>query len=321
MLASLQEQNNNMPVAYEFYVQSEKAYQEARAFQPRGRVLERMAMYSETVDKFDQARAQYRAALVSYEAADDLAGKLRVQNALKSLDEKHKPWGYLLDLEDSKIYVLKGPQIEIGRKTPNVKTDISFENRFVSRHHLVIRRDLSAEDLRSRNGTAINGKLVPYGISRKLEDRDIITLANVRALQFTTQRPSTTVRVPPGSWAMFINNEAKTFHYLNDPEYSLMLVNGVLSLESGLTDNAFLKLRREKKGEMFDAPDDWYVLATVKETDYEYKSFPVSSGNWIQVVEAPLQYVKVSSDGKQIVQEGPSFQIVVLQAQAASLTD
>ena len=61
-----------------------------------------------------------------------------------------------------RTFYLNGP-VSIGRRTAN---DIRLEDRFVSRHHCVIRNDGEQhmiEDLNSANGTYVNGERVKAG--------------------------------------------------------------------------------------------------------------------------------------------------------------
>ena len=86
---------------------------------------------------------------------------------------------------------MRGESITIGGSWGDVQNDVGFTSRFVSRHHLVIsHKEFQAEDLRSTNGTSVNAVRLPYGLGKKLDDGDIIALANKEILQFTAKPPS-----------------------------------------------------------------------------------------------------------------------------------
>jgi len=61
---------------------------------------------------------------------------------------------------------------------------------------------------------------------------------------------------------------------------------------------------------MYDVKDDWQVILTSKESDYEYKSYVLPSGRWVDAMDIPMTYVQLSANGKEILKEGPSFQLV-----------
>jgi hypothetical protein len=185
----------------------------------------------------------------------------------------------------------------------------------VSRRHLAISRDLHIDDLRSRNGTTINARLLPYGIGAKLADKDIIVLANVEPLQFRITKPSPPPRIPPYAWAVFIDSESKNYRYMTTPtpEYFLTIEDGKLLLLPGSSDLGVLKLRRrDDKAQMLVLSGDWKLVTTVKETDYEYKTYILNSGEWFDLYDVPMNFVKLTADGKNILVEGPAFQMVLL---------
>jgi tetratricopeptide (TPR) repeat protein len=307
--AAIQLKQGNREHAIQYYMRAQKAYQKAQDPQSEARVLEQVAINKETQGNFIESRTKYNAALSKYRSADDQIGISRVLSALS--------WGFLLDLTTAEIYLLKGNEIKIGRNvaTQDVLNDISFSNRLVSRRHLVIRRDLSLEDLRSRNGTSVNGAMLPYGVTRRLVDKDVITLANVRPLQFMTGRPAKDFHIPLKAWGIFINNSSRNYQYLTEPEYSVLLSNGNLSLKEGVHELAAMKLRKpELVGpQMFEITDDWHIQFTVKETDYDYKEYTLRDGIWTEAIDLPLKYMKLTADLKTTVEEGPSFQIVNLR--------
>ena len=91
-------------------------------------------------------------------------------------------------VEIKHVYLQKD-RTTLGRSPDN---DIVFDNMVVSGHHCVFElrglAEVFIEDLRSTNGTYINGKMVKR---QKLRDGDVIAIGNFR-IQFleATERPS-----------------------------------------------------------------------------------------------------------------------------------
>jgi tetratricopeptide (TPR) repeat protein len=313
-LASLNEREGRLPAALDFYVQANEAYQGAGDYQASGRVLEKLGYEAEKSRTLPHAVVLYQDALKSYNFAGDQLGKDRVQQALRRLGY----WGFLVDLLDGKTYELKPDQVNIGRDVEGVKNDISFSNRLVSRRHLTINRDLHLDDLRSRNGTTINARLLPYGIGAKLSDKDIIVLADVEPLQFRLEKPSAPLQIPRNAWAILIDDQSKSYRYMTNEEYFLAIVDGKLLLQVGSSESAVLKLRRgQDTPQMFYSSSEWKLAYTLKETDYEYKTYIVKSGKWEELYDIPLTFVKLSQDDKNILVNGPSFQIVFFKQPAS----
>ena len=315
-MATLKEKQGHQAEGLALLAQAQMAFQDGGEPQSSGRVSERLAMSEEKREQFGQARQAYEQAFQSYTLSGDQLGMTRTQEALERI-AKLLPWGHLMDLHDGKIYPLRGDETELGRSVPEgkVQADVSFPNNFISRHHLVIRRDHSIEDLRSRNGTTINGTFLPYGVGRKLQDGDIIALAHVKTLQFRVDDPGNSFTLPTKPWAIFINNQSRSYRYLSSPVHSLVLQNQKLSIERGASKGALLHLRWSDKAEVFDAKDEWQIVFTQKETDYDYRSYPLTAEDkWIEMFSLPLQIVKLSVDKKRIKHEGPAFQLILFHA-------
>lgn len=78
-----------------------------------------------------------------------------------------------------RTFYLDQPVVSIGRRAAN---DIGLQDRFVSRHHCMIRRDGQQhmiEDLNSANGTYVNGERVKAGT---LEEGSVIEIGASRFL-------------------------------------------------------------------------------------------------------------------------------------------
>jgi hypothetical protein len=178
---------------------------------------------------------------------------------------------------------------------------------------LVISHDeFRADDQRSANGTTVNAVQLPYGLGTKLSDGDIISLANKEVLQFRTQR-ETLPSVPPSTWAIFVDGSAKSYFYLTEPVYSVGLTSTGLRIEKGDTDHALLKIRhRQQKPELFAAVDEWSVVVITKQNDYNYQQSPLPKRQWSDLDDLPARLVKLSSDGRKILQQGPAFQVVTM---------
>jgi pSer/pThr/pTyr-binding forkhead associated (FHA) protein len=76
--------------------------------------------------------------------------------------------------------VLEADETVIGRTSSDQRPDIAFANAFVSRRHLVIRRDNDGVflcDLGSKHGTEVGGTRVPPHTPVPLRNKDTISLA------------------------------------------------------------------------------------------------------------------------------------------------
>ena len=93
-----------------------------------------------------------------------------------------------------KLYVTKGPmeghEYELEKKTMFIGrssgNDIKFKDIMVSRKHLKISRSgetFSVEDLKSTNGTMVNGETIEPGEHLEMEEGDTICLGNT-TIQF-----------------------------------------------------------------------------------------------------------------------------------------
>lgn len=312
-LAKLAEREEKMEKAINLYGQASRAYQDGEDNQSEGRVLERMAVYEDEKENFAEAAKIYKRTFENYRVAGDLAGAARSQKALKSLAPFYSVWGYLLDLHSQQIYNLHGAEVTLGGNWGSVKNDIGFSDRVVSRRHLSIRRDLIVEDLRSLNGTSINGEFLPYGVPRKLADRDYLVPAYYRAMQFRISPPQI-LDVPKGTWAILLNPSSQTHHYLYKDQYSLVISADRLVLEEGESSGAVMRVKINSetgKMEILDIQDNWIIRYFYKADDYDYKSGLLSQSNtWIPAMFLPIKYQEYNEGRVKKVQDGPSFQFV-----------
>ena len=218
------------PDAAALYEQAGDSYQTAGNSLSVARILEWKGTRAETDRQFDTAADHYKRALERYRIAASQIGVARIEEAIHRV----VPWGFLVNLRRGELFPMRGKSISVGRNTDNgPQNDVSFSNMVVSRHHLLINREgFQAEDLRSLNGTDINAIPLPFEGSQALVDGDLVALANTEVLQFTTreQLPPTP---PPAAWAIFINGSTRTYTYLTEKTYSLVLTSRDLRVEFG----------------------------------------------------------------------------------------
>ena len=171
---------------------------------------------------------------------------------------KNRPWGYLSNLSAGTFHQLEGNVVSIGRSTSDFRNQISLWPRFVSRIHLFISKQLwTAVDMRSLNGTTVNGDFLIYGDSKDLEDDDIIVLADIAPFRFQSIKyfplqlwvPSIKASTSPSGWGMLIDHASKKLHYL-DADTSFIAIDGEnnLILQVNQTNDSVLTIRRSLQG-------------------------------------------------------------------------
>jgi hypothetical protein len=114
--------------------------------------------------------------------------------ATKKTREASPPWGTLTYKDDGgeKVFPLTGDATSIGRGS-SMDLVIRNSSEDVSRRHCRIRRDADGQvlisDLKSSNGTSLNGAALPPNIETPLTDQSEIALANgVVVLKFDRRR-------------------------------------------------------------------------------------------------------------------------------------
>jgi tetratricopeptide (TPR) repeat protein len=313
-LASVHEQFDEMDAAIPLYEQALEKYRAISDSFSIARVLEWKALQQETRGEFDRAASIYQDALEGYRGAGDALGTKRAYGAIS----RTSSWGFLVDLKRAKAFPMRGDKFTVGRNVDNIQNDLNLTNGCVSRRHLVINHDkFQADDVRSRNGTAVNADQIPYGLGIQLSDKDLISIANNEVLQFTTQRP-TLPSMPTSTWAIFIDGSTKSYAYLTAPFYSIEFTSSDspsagLRIEEGDVRSAVLKIRRGPQvPELFDAVDKWSVRLFEKVNDYDYNVVYPRQGQWSDLSGRPARLVNLSSDRKKSLIEGPTFQIVTI---------
>jgi pSer/pThr/pTyr-binding forkhead associated (FHA) protein len=181
----------------------------------------------------------------------------------------------------------------------------------ISRRHLTINRNgYIATDLRSLNGTAVNGKVLSYDRGLKLSDGDMITLATSEVLRFNTAGSKQRIYPKPEGWAVFINGDDKTYQFLSEPEYFLSRKGRGLVLQPGFSQSALLRLRNQVNKQVYIVENEWKVRVMIINPDGRYQDYFLRENQWIDAIGAPSTYVRLTSD-KKLAEEGPSFQIIL----------
>ena len=297
------------PDAAALYEEAGDSYQTAGDSLSVARILEWKGTRAETNRQFDTAADHYKGALERYRIAASQIGVARIEEAIHRV----VPWGFFVDLKRGEVFPMRGKSISVGRNTDDgPQNEVSFSNMAVSRHHLLINREgFQAVDLRSLNGTDINAIPLPFEGSQALVDGDLVALANTEVLQFTTreQLPPTP---PPAAWAIFINGSTRTYTYLTEKTYSLALTSRDLRVEPGENVAAILSLHGGQNPQLRYANSEWSVVFEYKKNDHEYGVGLVPAAKWVLIDNLPARFVKLSADRRQIVEEGPAFQIVAI---------
>ena len=299
------------PDAAALYEKAGNSYQIAGDSLSVARILEWKGTRAETDRQFDTAADHYKRALERYRIAASQIGVARIEEAIHRV----VPWGFLVDLRRGEVFPMRGKSISVGRNTDNgPQNDVSFSNMVVSRHHLLINREgFQAIDLRSLNGTDINATPLPFEGSQALVDGDLVAVANTEVLQFTMreQLPPTP---PPAAWAIFINGSTRTYTYLTEKTYSLVLTSRDLRVEPGENAAAILSLHGGQIPQLQYANGEWSVIVEYKKNYHEYDADLVPAAKWVLIDNLPptrsFRFLKLSEDRRQIVEEGPAFQIV-----------
>ena len=297
------------PDAAALYEEAGDSYQTAGDSLSVARILEWKGTRAETNRQFDTAADHYKSALERYRIAASQIGVARIEEAIHRV----VPWGFFVDLKRGEVFPMRGKSISVGRNTDDgPQNEVSFSNMVVSRHHLLINREgFQAVDLRSLNGTDINAIPLPFEGSQALVDGDLVALANTEVLQFATQEqlPPT---LPSAAWAIFINGSTRTYTYLTEKTYSLALTSRGLRVEPGENVAAILSLHGGQNPQLRYANSEWSVVFEYKKNDHEYGVGLVPAAKWVLIDNLPARFVKLSADRRQIVEEGPAFQIVTI---------
>jgi hypothetical protein len=225
--------------------------------------------------------------------------------------QEKQPWGSVRVLSTGNAYDLRGDLAWLGRTTPEFKTHVSFTPRDVSRLHLLITRDWLALDVRSLIGTTVNGQMLPYGVSQKLEPGDIIVLGGVAPLQFEraplshwfgrilrhASSGTKTIALPgPNDWGILIDGRSRSFQYLQaNPSFIGADKDKVLIVQMERSTQSLLKVYMTNDGfiAIEDVPDDAKLIADWKSGDYEYLEQEIESSK--PVSRFPVQKARADA--------------------------
>ncbi|KAA3621513.1 MAG: FHA domain-containing protein [Bacteroidetes bacterium] len=264
----------------------------------------------------------FEKALYNYRISNDQIAIRRVESEMEEqasfLEEwKQDAWGFVTNLKDQKTYKLSFlyDQIYIGRnagKEAVTYNHIGFEPRVVSRRHIMIHRIGTVEDWRSRNGTHLNGRLIPFGNSFPLVDGDIIVLANIIPLLFSEQKPQLTVQ--PTDWAaVFLDCKTNKIIYLQEGERYYIGRKGMESVLKNEEDYAlYLDFTQPDQLPVIFVPDgEWDLISTIKMSDYEIKSYIFNKNQQFSLNSGSYEWLRLNEDKSGILEEGPILQIIL----------
>jgi FHA domain len=204
-----------------------------------------------------------------------------------------QPWAYWTDLASGESHKLSGTPVSIGRSEEGLfRSQISVEPDVVSRLHLFVSRDHFAYDIRSLNGTTINGRFLPYGKKRQLRDGDLTTIAGAASFRFSTIEPSylpfrrraapETPPLPDEVWAILIDGASRTGIPLTDSNYFLARnESGDISLANSEKSGSLLRITRdggEFDLETLNTSDDNRLFAMLKHEDRFYIAIEIPPG-------------------------------------------
>ena len=209
-----------------------------------------------------------------------------------------QPWGHWTDLKTGELHELGGDFVAIGRSEPRFeklfKNQIHLEPGVVSRWHLVVSRDLLAFDMRSLNGTTINGRFLQYREPHDVADGDLITIAGIAPFRFSTiERSYFPFFQPPaprysptsdGAWAILLDSGSGRAIPLVDGAYYLSKdENGGISLASAEVSGSMLRIARSTDPfqmdlQTLDTDDDYHLFGMFKFEDRHYVAIGIPSG-------------------------------------------
>ncbi len=309
------------PMAINHYEKALRLYTQGNFVSKSGEVLEQLA---ELYDDPEIKNAKLKQAREDYLIDGDYISVIRTESAIKNIEFK-KPWGYLINLRNRQTFPLKKYEYFIGRTTYHAQAEISFASKFVSRKHMIINREHSVEDTRSLNGTSLNANPMQYGLSEKITEGDIITLANLIPLQFFNEYPTDIIKkkVSEKSWGLFITENSH--RYLTETNYVIGTEifddeNGEQNIKLGVSENEIAN------GQFFIRKETSPGKALIKITDgvwtevvFSYRETNIATDNrtsiikkniWAECMSCP--YTCVLADEQDGIKFGLSFQILFL---------
>ncbi|HEY6667219.1 MAG TPA: FHA domain-containing protein [Propionibacteriaceae bacterium] len=209
----------------------------------------------------------------------------------------NRPWATFGDLSTGQVHQLTGAQAYIGRNAPNYpQSEVDLRTRYVSRLHFWIRRDLNAIDLRSLNGTTVNGRFLEYGKTVTLRSGDIVALGGIGPFRIERLQPSpfpflgSSVKNgrPASGWAILLDGATRTTTELTSDRYFLAVRNGAMALSTRRQPDTVGDVRRVEGGAVLTGN----LSLQAKQNDYTYRTFKLSNpGSRFLFPCSPCPYV------------------------------
>ncbi|MDH4276320.1 MAG: FHA domain-containing protein, partial [Gammaproteobacteria bacterium] len=198
-----------------------------------------------------------------------------------------RPWAYVSSVSSGNNFQLTGYSSTMGRSVEGYLNTVDIRPQNVSRLHFMIYNTGVAVDLRSLNGTTVNGEFLPYGDTRTLNEGDVIALAGAAAYKFhwieygsiPLVSPPMLQEPPPQGWGLFIDGTSRRVTTLTGARYFVSKGDNGLTLDDQNSGDALAVLEWHDPGlSIQDMPDINALYFQAKENDYDYPFYTVPSG-------------------------------------------
>ena len=306
-VAMLEDDEGNETPALEYYQQALNWFEQAGDAREQGRMHERLALNQQNAKLYDEAAARYQEALQAYQSAGDTLGERRIERQLSEIT----PWGFLTNLRTGQVRPMRGFEdvFRVGRGTSN---NLSVETtNLISRWHVELQwlkkdHKFQISDLRTTNGSSLNGYPLAYANPQPLQDGDIFSLAWQDAFLFTTQKVAI---VPPvGTWGIVVSQ--KGYAYLVEPQYFIVESGGGVVVRTDRADG--ISVSWDGHCATVQNPDTGYALVhwvMELELQREYKAFVTKRGP-TPLARIPFPLSLHMEQGPEISPKGTYFQII-----------
>ncbi|MEM7574986.1 MAG: FHA domain-containing protein [Bacteroidota bacterium] len=302
-----------------FYQNAIVNYQEVEDHVSIARVYENIGFFQRKQGNFVSAKEIYDAARSHLLITGEFIALNNINRLIEDLEQNIResqlnvPWGYLRNILNNVIYPLEGAKpIQVGRDASYMHANnISFPYMTISRRHAVLNYDgKTLEDMKSLNGTTINGAVLQYGETYSMQDQDLITLASLIPLQFCEQVPNAP-EVPESIWGVCLLKSELNYEYLTETiHYFTLDDDNSLTLASQVVADPVLSLQRVADGvRVLQANGEWSLLSILKEGTNNYKMYKLNTEEVMKEGSPPLRFAQLN-DGK-ITKIGPCLQIVL----------
>jgi pSer/pThr/pTyr-binding forkhead associated (FHA) protein len=247
----------------------------------------------EKVQREVEKRRQRRFIVAAVVAISSLAIAFGTIQYVRWLREQ--PWAYVSDLiKSSEIYPFRGPIALIGRKEISIKNYIKIPHPVVSRLQILVFNNGQSLDLRSLNGTILNGRFMRYGADYLLHDQDILAISGVSAFRvyltgpsyipFVTKKPQEVHPLPADAWGMLIDGSTRTISTLTEPPFFLNSGSDQsIELSKDLTDSSIVEVGQDpdRGFTMRNRSKQYSLFAMFKYEDRTYLSLQVPPGRTV----------------------------------------